>query len=73
VEKITTKKFQLPKKLQRDLFEASGAADKYKGFILVINNERGDPMIFNEAEAGCIHFGLIKGLEKWLFEQSGSE
>jgi len=68
VQKITTKKFELPKKLIHDLYEATGGGDRYKGFILVMCNEKGDPMVCYDSEASVIHMGLIRGLEKYLVE-----
>jgi hypothetical protein len=69
VKKITTKKFDLPKKLMNDLYEATGAGDRYKGFIMVVCNEEGDPMVCFDSEASVVHLGLLKGMEKYLTEQ----
>lgn len=65
---ITSKKFTLPKKLVHDLYEATGAGDKYKGFILVMCDEKGDPTVFFDAEASVINMGLRSALEEYLSE-----
>ena len=49
-----------------ELYEATGAGDKYKGFILVVCDEKGLPMICTSAEAPIVHFGLVNALERHL-------
>lgn len=73
MEKITTKKFELPLKLKHDLYEASGAANKYKGYILIVSDERGDTFVHANAEAGVVYSGLIRDLEKWVALQALEE
>ena len=70
MQKITTQKFELPKKLINELYECSGAGDKYKGYIVVACNENGDPVVSTDSEATVVYFGLLKGLEKFLLEEA---
>jgi len=66
MKRITAKTFELPKKLMDDLYEASGGADRNKGFILISCNEAGQPMISMNCDSAVTEFGLQKALEKYL-------
>ena len=58
--------FSIPENFLDKLYELTGSADKYKGFILVYSNEKGYPIIFNKCESHLIEMGLIKTLESYL-------
>lgn len=58
--------FAIPENFLDKLYELTGSANKYKGFILVYSNEKGTPIIFNKCEAPLIEMGLTKTLESYL-------
>ena len=53
----------------QDLYEATGGGDRYKGFILVMCNENGDPLVCHDSESSIVYMGLQKGLERYLNEE----
>lgn len=60
--------FAIPENFLDKLYELTGSADKYKGFLLVYSNEKGNPIIFNKCESHLIEMGLIKTIESYLEE-----
>jgi hypothetical protein len=66
MQRITNKKFELPKKLMGELYEATGGGDKYKGFFLIACDEQGNPNILCNCDSVVTELGLLKALEKYL-------
>jgi len=60
--------FAIPQNFLDKLYELTGSADKYKGFLLVYSNEKGNPIIFNKCKSHLIEMGLIKTIESYLEE-----
>jgi len=58
--------FAIPDNFLDKLYELTGSADKYKGFLLVYSNEKGFPIIFNKCESHLVEMGLVKTLETYL-------
>jgi hypothetical protein len=58
--------FSIPENFLDKLYELTGSADKYKGFVLVYSNEKGYPIIHNKCESHLIEMGLIKTIESYL-------
>ena len=58
--------FSIPENFLDKLYELTGSVDKYKGFVLVYSNEKGNPIIFNKSESHIVEMGLIKTLETYL-------
>lgn len=58
--------FAIPENFLDKLYELTGSVERYKGFILVYSNEKGNPIIFNKCESHLVEMGLIKTLEGYL-------
>tara|TARA_B110000285_G_C14796245_1_gene455335 strand:+ start:96 stop:314 length:219 start_codon:yes stop_codon:yes gene_type:complete len=58
--------FAIPDNFLDKLYELTGSVEKYKGFLLVYSNEKGNPIIFNKCESHLVEMGLIKTLETYL-------
>lgn len=73
----TTKfrEFELPKKILTQLYELSGGAESYKGFIIAYCDEKGTPVVYTNCDSQITESGLIKSLENYLeeYEQNGYE
>ena len=65
--------FSIPENFLDKLYELTGSADKYKGFVLVYSNEKGSPIIFNKSESHLVEMGLIKTLESYLQETKSNK
>lgn len=60
--------FKIPDQFIEKLYEFSGGADKYKGIILCICSENGNPMIYHNFDSPIVELGLKKSLEEFLKE-----
>jgi hypothetical protein len=58
--------FVIPENLLDKLYELTGAADKYKGILLIHCDEEGRPIIFNSCESQIIEAGLMKSMRSYL-------
>lgn len=66
-------KFQIPQKVFDDLYEFSGDKDKFKGFIIAICDEKGDPLVCTSADSQLTENGLLKCLEDYIDTLRNSE
>jgi hypothetical protein len=70
MEKPKFKQFELPEKILSQLYELTGGAESYKGFILAYCNEDGVPIVYTNCESQITESGLIKSIEEYLEEYS---
>lgn len=70
MDKPKFKEFQLPEKLMTQLYELSGGAQCYKGFIIAYCDENGTPIIYTNCDSQITESGLIKSIEDYLNEYS---
>jgi hypothetical protein len=68
MEKPKFKQFELPENILRQLYELTGAAECYKGFIIAYCDENGTPVIYTSCESQITESGLIKSIETYLEE-----
>jgi hypothetical protein len=54
--------FIIPDNFIQKLYEFSGAADTYKGFILALCNENGEPVVYCKYGSVIVEMGLKKSL-----------
>lgn len=60
-------KSTIPESLLAKLHDASGTVSGgNKGFILVVVNANGDPVVLSRAENNCVHFALKKAMELFV-------
>ena len=62
------KNFELLPKILTQLYELTGGAESYKGFIIAYCNEEGNPVGYTNCESQITESGLIKSLENYLEE-----
>ena len=62
------KKFELPSKILTQLYELTGNAESYKGFIIAYCNEEGTPIVYTSCESQITESGLIKSIENYIAE-----
>ena len=60
------KEFKLPKKILSQLYELTGGAEAYKGFIIAYSDEKGTPIIYTSCDSKITESGLIKSIENYL-------
>jgi hypothetical protein len=70
MDKTAFKEFSMPEKTLNQLYELTGGAESFKGFILVCCSEKGEPMIFSKSDSVVTEYGLVKALESYLTEYS---
>lgn len=70
MEKPKFKQFELPKEILEKLYELTGGAECYKGFIMAYCNEQGVPIVYTNCESQITESGLIKSIENYLEEYS---
>jgi len=58
--------FLIPDNFLDKIYEFSGSADKNKGFILAVCNEKGDPNIYSRHESSVIEMGIIKAVKDYV-------
>lgn len=70
MEKPTFKQFELPKKILTQLYELTGGAEAYKGFIIAYCDENGTPIIYTSCDSQITESGLIRSIENYITEYS---
>tara|TARA_R110001632_G_scaffold35298_6_gene89173 strand:+ start:1717 stop:1962 length:246 start_codon:yes stop_codon:yes gene_type:complete len=70
MDKPKFKQFELPDKILRQLYELTGSAECYKGFIMAYCDENGTPVIYVNCESQITESGLIKSIENYIQECS---
>ena len=70
MDKLKFKQFELPAKILQQLYELTGGAKCYKGFIIAYCNEDGKPIIETNCESQITKSGLIKCIESYTLEYS---
>ena len=68
--------FRVPTEWVDKLYELSGGADKYKGVLLALSSEHGDPLIYFKFDSGMTEAALRKSMADYLNSadvQSSSE
>ena len=68
--------FRVPTEWVDKLYELSGGADKYKGVLLALSSEQGDPLIYFKFDSGMTEAALRKSMADYLNSadvQSSSE
>lgn len=70
MEKPTFKQFELPKKILTQLYELTGGAEAYKGFIIAYCDEKGTPIIHTNCDSQITESGLIRSIESYIAEYS---
>jgi len=68
MDKPKFKEFKLPEKLMAQLYELSGGAQCYKGFIIAYCDENGTPIIYTNCDSQITESGLIKSIQDYLNE-----
>lgn len=58
--------FSIPENFIQQLYEFSGSADKYKGIILALCSERGEPTIYSKYGSTIVEVGLKSVLSNFV-------
>lgn len=58
--------FSIPEGLVEKIYEISGDSDKYKGVIMVVANESGEPIIYRKFDSVVMQLALEKAIEEYL-------
>jgi CO dehydrogenase/acetyl-CoA synthase gamma subunit (corrinoid Fe-S protein) len=58
--------FSIPEGLVEKIYEISGDSEKYKGLIMVVANESGDPIIYSKFDSSIMDLALRKALQEYL-------
>jgi hypothetical protein len=58
--------FRLPTEWVDKIYELSGGADKYKGVLLALSSEQGDPLIYFKYDSGMTEAALTKTMTDYL-------
>ena len=58
--------FKLPQKILSQLYELTGGAEAYKGFIIAYCDENGTPIIYTSCDSQITESGLIKSIEDYI-------
>jgi hypothetical protein len=70
MDKPKFKEFKLPKKILTQLYELTGGAEAYKGFIIAYSDENGTPIIYTSCDSKITESGLIKSIEDYINDYS---
>lgn len=70
MDKPKFKEFKLPKKILTQLYELTGGAEAYKGFIIAYSDENGTPIIYTSCDSKITESGLIKSMEDYINDYS---
>tara|TARA_Y100000114_G_scaffold82129_1_gene75804 strand:+ start:113 stop:358 length:246 start_codon:yes stop_codon:yes gene_type:complete len=73
MDKAKFKEFKLPKKILSQLYELTGGAEAYKGFIIAYSDENGTPVIYTSCDSKITESGLIKSIENYLNEYAQNQ
>ena len=58
--------FEIPQRLFDELYELSGNSSAFKGFIVALSDEEGNPMVFTSCDSPMTENGLLKSLHDYL-------
>lgn len=58
--------FSIPENFLQKIYEFSGGADNYKGMILIMCNEKGDPNIYTQYDSTVVELGLKSAFSNFL-------
>lgn len=70
METLKFNEFKLPKKVLSELYELTGGAEAYKGFIIAYCDENGTPIIYTSCDSQITESGLIKSIEDYINDYS---
>ena len=70
MDKPKFKEFKLPKKILTQLYELTGGAEAYKGFIIAYSDENGTPIIYTSCDSKITESGLINSMEDYINDYS---
>jgi len=62
--------FKLPQKILSQLYELTGGAEAYKGFIIAYCDENGTPIIYTSCDSQITESGLIKSIQDYINDYS---
>ena len=58
--------FSVPENFLKQIYEFSGNADNYKGMILIMCNEKGEPNIYTQYDSTVVELGLKSATKDFL-------
>ena len=58
--------FRVPTEWVEKLYELSGGVEKYKGVLLALSSEQGDPLIYFKYDSGMTEVALRKSMFDYL-------
>ncbi len=58
--------FRLPTEWVDKIYELSGGAEKYKGVLMALSSEQGDPLIYFKYDSGMTEAALTKTMTDYL-------
>ena len=64
--------FKIPQEIFDELYELSGSSSAFKGFIIALSDEEGNPMVCTSCDSPMTENGLLKSLHDYL-KSSGKE
>ena len=62
--------FKLPQKILNQLYDLTGGAEAYQGFIIAYCDENGTPIIYTRCDSQITESGLIKSIEDYINDYS---
>lgn len=65
--------FSIPENLIEKLYEFSGDTDKYKGVILAVCSENGDPIVYHRFDCGLTELGLKKAVQEFCSDTTNNQ
>lgn len=68
-DKQEPKDFLFPTKLVEQIYEISGGADSYKGVILCVCSQKGEPQVYTRFDSMITALGMKTALGQWLSDQ----
>jgi|TARA_R110000772_G_scaffold45926_1_gene104989 hypothetical protein len=61
--------FSVPENFLKQIYEFSGGAEIYKGMILIMCNEKGEPNIYTQYDSSVVELGLKSALRNFLLNK----
>jgi len=58
--------FSVPENFLKQIYEFSGGAENYKGMVLIMCNEKGEPNIYTQYDSSVVELGLKSALKDFL-------
>jgi|TARA_B100001059_G_scaffold92032_1_gene90994 CO dehydrogenase/acetyl-CoA synthase gamma subunit (corrinoid Fe-S protein) len=65
--------FSIPEGLVEKIYEISGDSERYKGLIMVVANESGEPVIYTKFDSVIMELGLQQALEDYLIKSKSDQ